>query len=272
MVRIFPYPILEEGNLSFPEGKYEVVMEPDGDSLRVKHVVEGAPFIERLVSEKKAICACTVSVPKASYRRIYKGAGFHQIVKLDQEWLAEPPILRPIVVCCEPVEHKLSKADGVNDVWIGQRVSLGKGAKIALGSAFRPTSSMQALLSVEKDDELESGQIAVEICSEDGFYFRTKVAADLYNFIQKPGSETFALHRQSMLIHAVSCCFALLAKDYGNDGEGEDGWRSHTNLKALAADMESKGLDMWNTEEFIPERVATEMWPHPVPERSDESI
>ncbi len=267
-VRVFPYPVLEEGNLAFPEGEYipDVKSGNDGYSAHLYHDVRGAPLVEQLVRDKQAVCCCVVSIPKTGYRRLFTAEGFQQQIKWDQDWVGEPPTIHPFIVCCENIQRTLSQNDGVHEGWIGQKMHLEKGAKIALGPAFRPMSSMQSLLSVEKDDSLKSGQMRVSACSEDGFYFHVKVASDLYVFIQKPGEEDRYKHRCSILTHAVSSCFALLAKDYDKGEEEEDGWRSYSNLRALASEMESKGLSIWDMEGFCPEETATAMYPHPIPE------
>ncbi len=267
IVRVFPHPVLEEGNLSFPNGEYapELQIGTDGYSAVVRHIVREAPFIERLVERKQAVCSCTVSIPITGYRRLFGADGLEQKIKLDDAQLGEPPILCPLIVCREEVRHTLSREDGVHQMWVNKEIRLEKGAKLAIGPAYRMMSSLQSLLSIEKDNSLQPGQIHVSSCSENGFYFNVRMASDLYAFVQKPGGEARYFHRSSILTHACSSCFALLAKESRDNEEGEEGWRSYANLRALAAEMESKGLNIWNTEDFSPEEAATAMWPHRIP-------
>ena len=272
VVRVFPYPVLEDGNLSFSKGRYDVEMKSEGGALTVEHQIVQAPLIERLVNEGRAACCCTASVPKASYREIYIGSQFSQVIELEQAWLAEPAIIRPVIVCCKALTHTFNQSDGVDAAWVDQKVSIEKGAKLAVGPVYRLASSLQALLSVEKDEELEQGRMIVHECTEDGYYFRLKVATDLYKFIQSPGDPTLNLHRRSILTHAVSSCFTLLAKNYGRDQADEEQWRTYSNLKALAQDMENREIDIWDAEDFSPEKAATAMWPHIVPEGQDEDV
>ncbi len=269
MVRAFPFPVLEDGNLSFPEGEYlpDITNNGDGYSARIYHKVNNAPLIERFINEGLAICCCTVSVPITGYRELFTGSGFNQDLQWDKNWVGEPPVLRPLIVCKNPISHKLCTEDGVHSMWVGQEISFDKGAKIAIGPDFRPVSSIQSLLSIDKDESLASGQFRIDECPDNGFYFKVKVASDLYKFLRSPGGGDHSKHSQSILIHAVSSCFALLAKDYSEE-HGDNGWQSHPNLRALANEMKNKGLNVWGEDDFCPEFAATSLHPHqlPVPE------
>lgn len=270
-VRAFPFPVLEDGNLSFPQGEYlpEITNNDDGYSARIYHKVKNVPLIEHLVNEGRAACCCTVSVPITGYRELLVGDGFNQDVQWDRNWVGEPPVLRPSIVCKEQISHKLRDEDGVHHMWVGQEISFDKGAKLAIGPDFRPVSSIQSLLSIDKDESMESGQLHINPRTEDGFYFSVKVASDLYKFLQSPGGGDRSKHRHSILIHAISACFAVLAKDYCKE-DGDDGWQSHSNLRALAGEMESKGLIGWYDEDFRPEKAATSLYPHQIPSLDEE--
>lgn len=271
IVRGFPYPVLEEGNLSFPAGKYtpDIQMGADGFSATIHHALQGAPLISRLIEEGNADYACTVSIPKAGYRKLYRSNNPNQSVQWDRDSVGEPAILHPLIVCHRQFECKFSTTDGVSNAWIGRIGVFEPGSKVALGPFFRTASSMQSLLSFTPDSELDSGQFTVKPCSEDGFYFVVKVAPELHRFLQQP--EDHRSHRNSIMTHIVSCCFEFLAKGYKKDNE-EESWRSHRNLLALAADLESRGLPIWDADEFIPEKAATVLHPHQIPRsESDES-
>jgi len=270
-VRIFSYPVLVEGNLSFPEGEYDAEFQlgSDGCSATVVHKVQGAPFIENLVRQGRASCSCVFSIPITGYRRFFKGNTFRQEINWQKDWVGEPPIIRPLIVCSEGMEYTLCEEDGVHQEWVGRKILFEKGMKIALGTFVRLSSSMQSLLSVEKDDSLESGQMRVVPCSEEGFYFKAKMAPNLYAFVQKPTGGDGPLHCGSIFTHVVSVCFSLLAKNY-SEADGEEGWKSYANLRALASEMESKGLDVWDAEDFCPEEAATKMYPHRIPSVQDQ--
>ena len=173
MVRAFPFPVLEDGNLSFPEGEYtpEITIDEDDCAAEIHHKIMAAPLIEYLENNKKAACCCTVSIPKTGYRELFQGDSFSQNIAWARDWVGEPPTLRPLIVCTGEIVHKLLKEDGVHDMWVGETIYLQKGAKIAIGSDFRPTSSIQSLLKIENVDSLKSGQIRINPTTDDGFYF-----------------------------------------------------------------------------------------------------
>ena len=268
LVRIFPYPVLQEGNLSFPQGKYSprVEMDADGCSATVRHVLKGAPLITRLIEEKRATYACSVSIPVTSYRCFHHSEDDVQQIAWSKDVVEGPAILHPMVVCLKPLQCNLSAADGVGEAWRGRDVVFEAGSKIALGTFFRTASSLQSLLSVVRDSELRPGQLFVKPCSEHGFYFTVHVAADLHDFLQRWGDEERHLHRNSIFTHVVSRCFELLAEQYGKEqDDGEGGWRCYGNLVALASELQNRGLPIWDDESFVPEEAATAFHPHVVP-------
>ena len=277
VVRSFPFPVLEEGNLSFPDGEYAPEIktnENDDCSVTINHRVTKAPFVERLVGCGEATCCCTVSIPVTGYRKLFTSPdGFEQTIQWDSEWVGEPPVLRPLIVCKESTSHIFEKDDGVHELWVGRKITFSKGAKIALGPALRPVSSIQSLLSIEKDETLSPGCLRIEACPDQGFYFCVKVASNLFGFLQNPGGGDRNKHSRSILIHAVSSCFAVLSKDSQNEnsenGDG-GGWGEYSNLRALAGDMESKNLPLWDEDGFCPEVAATALYPHLVPKSDEE--
>ena len=260
VVRSFQFPVLEEGNLSFPQGEYAPTIDHHGCTARIEHRVVKASLIEHFVNKGKATCCCIVSIPKTAYRELHQYEGFHQKIEWDSDWAGELPILRPLIVCQETFPHYLKEEDGVNDLWIGKRIEFQKGAKIAIGPDFRPMSAMQSLLSIAKDLTLNEGQIHIDPCVEDGFYFKVGVSENLYKFLQSPNGSGHLEHRNSIMTHAVSSCFVILAKDYSGNG-GED-WQNHSNLRALAREIKSRGLPAWYEDDFKPEKVATAWHPH----------
>ena len=66
------------------------------------------------------------------------------------------------------------------------------------------------------------------------------------------------------MTHIVTACLARLQKDYAND-DGDTGWQSFRNLRALADYLEHKGHEHWSDPDFRPERVATALYPHVLP-------
>ena len=273
LVRSLPYPAIEDGNLSYPDGEYRVETTPqqDGVSVLLNHAVKGAAFLERAISEGKAEYGCLVSVPLTGYRRLHLSDDARQRVEWDMGIVGEPPMLRPVVVSVAEIHCTLGPDDGVAEAWQGREIKIPRGARLALKSYLRPTSSLHHLLHVEKGPDLPDGCFEVKSCEEEGFYFKVRAASDLYPFLQNAGGHE--PHRRSVLTHVVSRCLEILARDYsGQDEEGEDGlkWESFRNLEALKNELEKHGLPIWDDDDFAADKVATQLYPHRPPELESE--
>ncbi len=272
LVRSLPYPTIEDGNLSFPEGEYRVEDTPqrDGTSVALSHAIKGAALLERLISEEQARYACLVSVPATGYRRLYLSDDARQRVEWDMGVVGEPPMLRPLVVAASEISCVLGPDDGVAKAWQRRDIVIPKGARLALHPYLRPTASLQHLLHVVKDEVLPDGSFEVKPCEENGFYFKVHAASDLFPFLHNAGGHPD--HRSSVLTHVASRCLEILAREYGATEEGEDGakWESFSNLRALADEFEKKGYPVWGDDDFAADRVATRWYPHRPPAPEDE--
>ncbi len=257
-IRSHDHPMLESGNLSFPEGRYLLDLQPgEGrSSYVITHRIEGAPLISRLLAEQKALYACIVSSPISSYRETHTSKNPRHEVGWNADDLGEAPLFTPAILSSEPQELTLSTGrDGVHLIWDNQPVALHKGSRLALGSVIQLESSILNLLSFHEDPRLGEGQIAVEHETEP-FRFRVNLHPALHRFLRFPGSN----FHHNLMTHIVTACFARLQRD-ATDDDGDSGWKSHRNLIALADYLELKGLDHWSDEGFRPETVATALYP-----------
>ena len=272
IVRSLPYPAIEEGNLSYPDGKYlvEITPQQDGVSVLLNHAVRGAAFIERVISEGKAKYGCLVSVPLTGYRKLHLSEDMRQQVKWDMGVVGEPPMLRPVVVSVDKISCTLGPDDGVAEAWQGRQVKIRKGARLALYTYLRQTSSLHQLLHVQKSPELSNGCFEVKPCEENGFYFKVLAASDLFPFLQNASG--YEAHRKSVLTHVVSRCLEILVRDYGQDKEGEDDskWESFRNLIGLANELRRQELPIWTEDSFAADKVATRLYPHRPPKLESE--
>lgn len=266
-VRSLPYPAIEDGNLSFPDGEYLVENTPqrDGASVVLSHAIEGAALLERLISEGKARYACVVSVPATGYRRLYLSDDARQRVEWDMSVAGEPPMLRPLVVAASETSCVPGPDDGVAEAWQRREIVIPKGARLALHPYLRPTASLQNLLRVVKDEALPDGSFEVKPCEDNGFYFKVHAASDLFPFLHNAGGHPD--HRSSVLTHVASRCLEILAQEYGKDEDGPK-WEPFSNLRALEDEFKKLELPVWDEDDFAADRVATRWYPHrpPVPE------
>ena len=268
-VRSLGFPVLEAGNISFPNGRYAIEFVPGADraSFVLKHRLEGAPLISRLLAEDKARYVCTVSSPISSYRRTHLSSSPSQPIQWDIEDLGEPPLFTPMIVSVASSEFLLDKTqDGVHDVWHDQRVILAKGSRLALGQVVQLRSSILHLLSFHANEELKDGTFFVDAETEQGFQFRVNLSTSLHAFLQYPSK---GHTRKNIMTHIVTACLALLQRDFKEDSEEEGGWESHRNLKAFAEFLKSQKLHHWADPEFHPEQVATTLYPHTLPQQQN---
>ena len=264
-IRSHDHPMLESGNLSFPEGRYLLALEPgeDRSSYLITHRVEGAPLISRLLEEQKAQFVCIVSSPISSYRETHISTHARHEVRWHADDLGEAPLFTPAILCSEPQDITLSAdRDGVHLIWDNQTVALHKGSRLALGSVIQLESSILNLLSFHEDARLAEGQFAVDRETEP-FRFRVNLHPALHRFLRFPGSN----FHHNLMTHIVTACLARLQRDDAED-DGDSGWRSHRNLIALADYLEHKGVDHWSNEDFRPEAAASALYPLKLPERT----
>ena len=262
-IRSHDHPMLESGNLSFPEGRYVLDLQPGADrsSYVITHRVQGAPLISRLLEEQKAQYACIVSSPISSYRETHTSKEARHEVRWNADDLGEAPLFTPAILCSEPQEMMLNaERDGVHLIWDDQPLTLHKGSRLALGSVIQLESSILHLLSFHEDVRLAAGQFAVE-CETEPFRFRVNLHPALHRFLRFPGSN----FHHNLMTQIVTACLARLQRDDAED-DGDSGWKSHRNLIALADYLEHKGLDHWSDEGFRPEEVATALYPLKLPE------
>ncbi|MCY4379013.1 MAG: hypothetical protein OXC39_04200 [Candidatus Dadabacteria bacterium] len=270
LVRALPYPSIEAGNFSFPDGEYDVNFETsEVISVEITHRITNAPFLQRLIDGRKAKFGCLVSVPLTSYRKLHLSDSPKQTVKWELKIVGEPPMLCPVVICLEEIKHIFGQNDGVAEIWQGAEVVIPKGARLARGEYRRTSSSLSQLIKVSNTPEMKPGSFEVKPCAEDGFYFNLNVAEDLFKLIQ---SYQFSYLRRSILVHVASRCLEILSKEYGlkpEEDENSKSWEIYRNLVALTNELEKKGLSHWSDDDFAPEKVATSLYPLEVPNEND---
>ena len=268
-IRAHNYPVLEAGNLSYPDGRYTVDLSPGSDrtSFTLKHQIEGAPLIVLLLKEKRAKYVCTVSSPISAYRRTHVSDEAAHEIRWDMEDLGEPPLFTPMILCNASSNLVLNQdRDGVHSLWHGVRISLQQGSRLALGNVIQLRSSIFNLLLFSKKEDLREGMFFVEAETEP-FLFRVNLSPELHKFLQfASGGQT----REHIMTHIVTACFALLQREFADDNDEEGGWQTHRNLLALAEFLENSGLPHWSdSENFHPEQVATALYPHILPREDD---
>ena len=266
MVRSLPYPTIEDGNFSFPDGDYRAIAQQSGNSgtkIILRHELKGAPFVENLIQDGKARFACLVSVPKTGYRKLHMADSSEQEITWDLGVVGEPPMLGPVVLYVgDDLSHKLTPKDGVAKTWRNQKIDIPKGARLARGRYLGCSVAIQRLLKVRCKENMKPGSFTVSPNSNHGFYFCLEAAPDIFQFLQNPQGQ-LAL-RSSVLTHAVSQCFNILKSDYGASGEDDEKvgqWEQYKNLVSLSDWLETQKLPHWSEEDFDAVLMATHIYP-----------
>ncbi len=258
-IRSHDHPILEFGNLSFPKGRYLLDFRRGEHrfSYVIEHRIEGAALIERLIEAGQARYACIVSSPTSAYRRTHVSGDARHEISWNGDDLGGSPLFTPMILCVEPCTIAVdSDRDDVHRIWDERSIDLRKGSRLALGSVIRLQSSIRQLLSLREDERMDEGRFVVDV-KEEPFRFHVRLSTELHRFLQLRENPI----RNHIMTHIVTACFARLQKDYAAD-DGDAGWRSFDNLKALADYLEHKGHEHWSDSDFRPERVATALYPH----------
>ena len=267
-VRSHGFPVLETGNLSFPDGRYTVDFRPGEDRayFELKHQIKGAPLISRLLRNEIAHYVCAVSSPMSSYRQTHVSNTSSQRVQWDTEDLGEPPLFTPMIVSVASCELRLDRRrDGVHEIWHDKRVVFEKGSRLALGPVVQLRSSILQLLSLHATRELEDGRFVVDAEMQEGFRFRVNLNPRLHQFLKYAGKEGT---RENIMTHIVTACLSLLQRDFTDDDD-DSGWKSYRNLLAFADFLKDRNLPHWTDEEFRPEQVSTALYPHTLPQKHD---
>lgn len=267
-IRAHSHPILETGNLSYPNGFYAVDFRPGANrsSFRIAHRVEGAPLISRLLRDGAAKCICTISSPVSAFRDTLVSDTRIQTVSWNPDDLGEPPLFTPMVVATEPLALELdADREGTHPAWNGVSIRLLKGSRLAIGPVIQLQSSPLHMLSIREDSNLSAGSFFVEAETEP-FRFVAKVSPQLHTFLQRESGT----HRYNIMAHIVTSCLRLLQESFAEETDEEGDWRSHRGLRALSDLLHSKGLAHWTDEGFRPEKVATYLYPLALPEPEEE--
>lgn len=260
--RALPWPVLEAGNASFPEGEYSVTCEnkETGQSFTLRHQVQGAPLIERWLDEGKMEYVCAVAAPRSMYRKLHKSDTPEQVISWQQHDLGEFPMFTPMLVARESIAHPaVAESDGLNPLWNGRELNLPPGARIAVGPTFKFQSGIAGMLDFVEDKDLSDGQFKVIESHEDGFKFKVHLAVNLHQRLKFHRDDSTG---KNIMVHIVSAALSLLQREYRDDDEEEGGWRSFPNLAALADLLQERGIPHWAEEGFQPELAATRLYPH----------
>ncbi len=265
--RAFPWPVLEAGNESFPNGSYTISCEDKdlGKSFILRHEVQGAPLIERWMREGKLLFICSVAAPASMYRDIHKSDEPDHLIEWRPEDLGEYPMFTPMIVAQEEIQHTADAArDGLNKIWDSRTLSIPKGARIAIGSVFNFKTGIASILEFTLGADLSPGAFWVQPSTQDGFKFKVHLAKDLFDHLKYNRRD---IASENIMPHIVSSALSILQREYS---EEESEWRSYPNLESLAYWLEERKIGHWADDDFRPSEATTKIYPHKIQKAENE--
>ncbi len=268
--RAFPWPVIEAGNNSFPNGVYTVSCNDKevGKSFELHHQLSGATLMDQWREQNKLSFVCTVASPRSMYRMLHKSDTPEQLIAWQQQDLGEYPMFTPMIVARQCIQHNVNAdTDGLNRVWDGRELLIPKGGRVAVGYTFKFKSGISGILDFKLDEGLDLGQFQVEPSEQDGFKFKVALASDLHQHLRYRRAE---IAGRNIMVHIISVALRILQQDYSKDDEeAGEGWQSYPNLIGLDNLLDQSGIHHWSDENFRPELAATKLYPHTIPsERS----
>ncbi len=261
--RQFPWPVLEAGNESYPNGTYRVEcepMDPRGRSLRLRHEFDGAHILDCWRERGWLSFVCSVAAPRSMYRRVHHSSKVVQDVVWDPTEVGEFPVFTPMVVAGRAFEEQSLEAGrhAVHPLWSDRTIAVPKGARLVVGNSFKFRSGVSGLLDFYLKDGLDDGRFEVGANSDGGFKFTVGMASDLHAFLQRQPLDESG---HNIVVHIVTAALSLLQRDWRDQAE----WDALPNLEALADLLETNGLESWAEKGFCPEAAATRLYPLRVP-------
>ena len=266
-----PIPVLQEDSLDYPTATYISDVTPHGSSpseLKIFQRVTDSNLAATLLADDMAKFAVEISSPYTTFRKIEicertDLLSSEHVAALSEIDVQPPTYLRPLLIAnpSTPLTVRLEDSHAVHKSWFGTTIKIYNGSILGKGSFWAPSSTMQSLIRVVKDenDQLSNGMYEVKEFSGDGFYFKVKMHPAQFEVFQNPGEHHD--HCRSVLVGALSRAFEILKEKHLNNEFGKEGTDLPPVLKALHAQMESTRILTWDVDGFCAEVAASQLRP-----------
>ena len=275
----FPFPVLGPERLdyisacSYQTSDWSV---KNGDTVSLRHRLEGDCLVSRLVAEGKAKFACIVVVKTTMYRRTFVHDSGGELfadqtftIQRGMRTIEAPKMLPLVIHTSADSAITPATADGLDSLWEQRQFALPKGAILAQDRWHEFIPGAGHLLKVKLNENMEPGeQLRVHISSNDGGYFLAHVSPDLFRGLKIAAAhgEEQCRHRDSILTHALSVGFAKCANP---DDEEEAGFASLENFQSVRRLLQSHNVPAWDEDDFDHCRAACVILPHVIqPDKS----
>ncbi len=259
------------GNLDYHSGNsYQVIpIEPRGEgNRRIQHRLEGRNLVRQLIEEGKGVFSCAIVSTWSSYRGIELVEAdtvqmtetlvvAEQELKSQTRHYSSPTSFQPQIIATENVSKiELTEKHGVDDIFVGHKISIPRAARVAYAPYFRIEALSQSILKIKEDQNLPKGCFEVSGVKENGFYFLVKMSTDLFGWVKNPGLAH--KHQKSILCFALSQGLEILNKEYFE----HKSWKEFANLNYLYSHLKRINAPLWDHEEFSPNRAVALWLPH----------
>ena len=175
-------PVLaEDGTVGdWREAEYDADVEIKSLLVTVRHRLQRAPTLERLVAADKARWATELRCPKTLYSRIEETTAAHQVVSWKPEDVDGELYVIPGLVAVQAFDLRPGGAD-LGPIWRDQPLRVSKGWWLVRGFVRRTQSLGQSLLKFRLNDSLDKGRMRVErVQEDDDLFFYVQLAEDIW--------------------------------------------------------------------------------------------
>ena len=245
-----PTPMLHEDGTraDWMHASYEPSVSIRSRRAVVRHVLQGAPQLARLVVDGKAGWATEVRCPRTMLSELHVSAQPEQSLAISDSDVASHAYLIPGLVAVEPLSLDTAGLDPF--VWGGaDSVAVPVGWWLARGDArsARPLSAALVRFARDNAGTLSPGQMSVkESVADDGSpCFRVTLAQDIWPEVQTD--------RKLQIAGLIAACGLLPLSSLGDGGEN---WDAPVAEK-LRERLDERGLSDWSQPDYDPAVTAT---------------
>ena len=236
--------------------------------VQLRHRIDGDSLVARLIQTRKANFGIAVVMKATMYRKTFIAdsngeLSVAQTIQIEKgsRSLESPKFLPMVIYRGERKSFVGDKSMGLDELWYERKFDLVKGAIIARDQEREFQPGLSSLLRAKPDPTVPEGAIQVEVVEADGGYFIVKVHPNLFRAMRHAPTigHDKARHRDSILAHALSAGFSILAD---KDRSDNDGLKTLENFQTIKRQLEADEIATWNDEDFDACRAAWAYLPH----------
>ena len=236
--------------------------EVNSGVVQLRHRIDGDSLVARLVQSGKAHFGISVVMKATMYRRTFIADSGGELsvaqtiaIEKGSRSLESPKFLPMVIYRGERETFVGDKSMGLDALWHGRKFVLDKGAIIARDKEWEFQPGLSSLLRAQPDPSVPEGAIQMEVAEADGGYFVVKVHPNLFREMRQAPTfgEGGARHLDSILAHALSAGFAILA---AKDRAENEGLHTLENFQTIKRHLEANDVATWDDEDFDACRAA----------------